>query len=205
MTFCIGVTGGIGSGKSSAAKMFADLGAGVIDTDEISRELTGPGGLAMPEIVANFGPVVAGPDGSLDRTAMRQRVFADPSQRKLLESILHPMIRSEARNRVGCSPAPYVLLLVPLLLEAGGYPGLIRRILVVDCDESTQISRAMRRSNLAADEVRAVMAAQLPRQQRLERADDILHNDGDLDGLRGQVLNLHRRYLDLAKISPPPP
>lgn len=205
MTFCIGVTGGIGSGKSSAAAMFADQGAGVIDTDDISRELTGPGGLAMPEIIATFDAAVAGPDGSLDRAAMRQRVFADPSQRKLLESILHPMIRSEARNRVERSSAPYVLLLVPLLLEAGGYPGLVRRILVVDCDESTQISRAMRRSNLTADEVKAVMAAQLPRMQRLERADDILHNDGDLDSLRGQVTSLHQRYLDLARASPAPP
>lgn len=198
MAYCIGVTGGIGSGKSSAAALFSEFGADVVDTDDIAHALTRPGGQAMPGISAAFGTKVIAADGSLDRAAMRELVFADPAQRKVLEGILHPMIRAEARRRVSGSSAPYVLLVVPLLLESAGYPDLVQRVLVIDCDESLQISRTMQRSGLTAEAVRAIMAAQLPRQERLARADDVLHNDGDLAGLRRQVASLHERYRELS-------
>ena len=198
MVYCVGVTGGIGSGKSSAAALFAELGAGIVDTDDIAHELTRPGGRAMPAIIAAFGPGIAAADGSLDRAAMRQLVFAEPAQRKVLEGILHPLIRAEARDRVNRSATPYVMLVVPLLLETGGYPDLVRRVLVIDCEESLQISRTMQRSSLTEQAVRAIMAAQLPRQQRLARADDVLLNSGDLSQLRSEVSRLHHRYLALA-------
>ncbi len=198
MPYCVGITGGIGSGKSRAAAMFGEMGAGVVDTDEISHQITASGGSAMPEIVAAFGPAAAGADGSLDRAAMRQRIFSDALARRRLEDILHPRIRETARSRVNESTAPYVLLVVPLLLETGAYRDLIRRVLVIDCDESLQISRAMQRSNLTADAVRAIMAAQLPRQQRLAGADDVIRNDGDIAQLRAQVTDLHQLYLKQA-------
>jgi dephospho-CoA kinase len=198
MVYCVGVTGGIGSGKSSAAALFAELGAGIVDTDDIAHELTRPGGRAMPAIIAAFGPGIAAADGSLDRAAMRQLVFAEPAQRKVLEGILHPLIRAEARDRVNRSATPYVMLVVPLLLETGGYPDLVRRVLVIDCEESLQISRTMQRSSLTEQAVRAIMAAQLPRQQRLARANDVLLNSGDLTQLRSEVSRLHERYLALA-------
>jgi dephospho-CoA kinase len=198
MVYCVGVTGGIGSGKSSAAALFAERGAGIVDTDDIAHEMTRPGGRAMPAIITAFGPGIAAADGSLDRAAMRQRVFAEPAQRKVLEGILHPLIRAEARDRVNSSTAPYVMLVVPLLLETGGYPDLVRRVLVIDCEESQQISRTMQRSALTEEAVRAIMAAQLPRQQRLAGADDVLLNDGDLSRLRSQIDSLHDRYLALA-------
>ncbi len=198
MPYCIGVTGGIGSGKSSAAAAFAALGAGIVDTDDIAHELTAAGGQAMPAIVAAFGPAILSADGSLDRAAMRELVFADPARRKVLEGILHPLIRANARDRVAHSTTPYVMLIVPLLLETGGYRDLVRRVLVIDCDESLQISRTMRRSGLDAGAVRAIMAAQLPRRERLARADDVLLNDGDLASLRDQAAKLHQQYLKLA-------
>lgn len=198
MPYCVGITGGIGSGKSRAAGMFGELGAGVVDTDEISHEITGSGGRAMPAITAAFGAAVTTHDESLDRAAMRNLIFGNPDLRKQLESILHPLIREEARNRTARSTAPYVLLVVPLLLETGGYRDLIQRVLVIDCDESLQVSRTMQRSGITGDAVRAIMAAQMPRQQRLALADDIIRNDGDMAHLREQVADLHQRYLELA-------
>ena len=198
MPFCVGVTGGIGSGKSRAAALFGKLGADVVDTDDISHEITAAGGSAMPAIVKAFGATVAATDGSMDRAAMRRLVFEKSDARKQLENVLHPQIRERARNRVMASTAPYVLLVVPLLLETGSYRDLIRRVLVIDCDESLQISRAMQRSNLTADAVRAIMAAQLPRRQRLAGADDVICNDGDIAQLRTQVTDLHQQYLKLA-------
>jgi len=198
MTYCVGVTGGIGSGKSSAAALFAELGACIVDTDEIAHALTAAGGRAIPAVTAAFGPAAIAADGSMNRPAMRELVFADPSRRKILEDILHPLIRAEAGDRVARSPAPYAMLVVPLLLETRGYPDLVRRVLVIDCDESLQVSRTMQRSGLTAAAVRAIMAAQLPRQERLSRADDVLRNDGDIADLRRQVAELHQRYLALA-------
>lgn len=198
MPFCVGITGGIGSGKSCAASMFGELGAGVVDTDAISHEITGIGGSAMPAIIAAFGIDAAAVDGSLDRAAMRRLVFENPQARKQLENILHPQIREHARSRVAQCAGPYVLLVVPLLLETGGYRGLIQRVLVVDCDESLQISRTMQRSRITEAAVRAIMATQLPRQQRLAAADDVIHNDAGMTHLREQVATLHRRYLAMA-------
>lgn len=198
-SYCIGVTGGIGSGKSSAARLFADLGATVVDTDEIAHQLTAPKGEAMHAIAGAFGPSVIATDGSLNRAAMRELVFADVTRRHQLEAILHPMIGTEARQRVLAATTPYVMLLVPLLLETGRYRDIVQRVLVIDCAESTQIERTMSRSQLSEESVRAIMAAQLTREKRLEQADDVLNNDGDLEHLRSQVVALHQRYLEQAE------
>lgn len=199
MPYCIGLTGGIGSGKSRAAAMFGELGADVIDTDAIAHELTQAGGPAMPAITAAFGPAVIADDGGLDRAAMRELVFADPASRARLEGILHPLIGGVTRGQVARSTAPYLLLVVPLLLEKGSFRDLVRRVLVVDCEESLQIDRTMQRSGLTEAAVRAIMAAQIPRQQRLDAADDIIRNDGDIAQLRSQVAALHQQYLERAR------
>ena len=199
MRFCIGLTGGIGCGKSQAADMFASLGADVVDTDAIAHELTGPGGLAMSAIAEAFGSEYVRSDGSLDRARMRELVFSDPGAKGRLEAILHPMIRAESYRRVQGSGAPYVVLVVPLLLETGAYRDVVSRVLVVDCDESQQIARTMKRSRLTEEAVRRIMSAQLPRARRLQAADDVLSNDADIDSLRSQVETLHERYLEAAK------
>ena len=198
MPYCIGLTGGIGSGKSSAAKIFEELGAGVVDTDEISHALTRAGGAAIPLIRAEFGADYVAADGSLDRAKMRQLVFGDPSARNRLEAILHPLIGKEARARVAASPQPYVMLVVPLLLETGAYRGFIKRIAVVDCTEAQQIERTMQRSGLSKAQVRAIMSTQVTREQRLARADDLLNNSGDPAAMRREVETLHTKYLALA-------
>jgi dephospho-CoA kinase len=199
MAFCVGLTGGVGSGKSTAAQMFEALGAAVVDTDAISRELTAARGAAMPAVRDQFGPEFVAADGSLDRERMRRLVFADTAAKKRLEGILHPMIRAESRARVAAANAPYVLLVVPLLLETGAYRDLVDRVLTVDSSEEQQVERAARRSGLSGDEVRAIMAAQLPRVERRARADDVLSNDGGIESLRRQVADLHERYLALAR------
>lgn len=202
MSLIVGLTGGIGSGKSTVADLFAALGAALVDTDVIAHELTGAQGAAMPQIAAAFGGDALLADGSLDRAAMRRRIFADPAQKNRLEAILHPMIRrtSEARCR-SATDAPYVVLVVPLLVESAGYRPWIDRILVVDCDEATQLSRVIARSGLALDQARAIMASQATRAERLAVADDVLINNGALDTLNAQVGALHRRYLELASPS----
>lgn len=199
MSFIVGLTGGIGSGKSTAAHMFAELGAAVVDTDAISHALTGPGGAAMPALRETFGVECVRPDGGLDRQAMREVVFRDAAARRRLEDIVHPMIRLEAERQVATAAAPYVLLMVPLLLETGRYVSLLQRILVVDCDPEVQIRRTMERSGLTRDAVAAIMAAQLDRQARLAGADDVIDNSGDERALRAQVARLHVTYLQLAK------
>lgn len=199
MAFCVGLTGGIGCGKSQAAAMFAELGAGVVDTDVISHELTAAGGEAMAPIAREFGAEYVRPDGSLDRARMRGLVFADPDARRRLEAILHPLIRAKSHERVTAAGTPYVILVVPLLLETGAYRGLIDRVLVVDCDEEQQIARTMARSRLTADEVRSIMKSQLPRAERLAQADDVLRNDADIESLRSRVRALHEQYLAAAR------
>ncbi len=200
MSFIIGLTGGIGSGKTTVANLFAELGAAVVDTDAIAHELTGPQGAAMPEISDAFGASVLRPDGGLDRAAMRRLCFCDPAARKRLESILHPMIRSESAERCERADyAPYVLLVVPLLIESGAYRGRINRLLVVDCDEEQQVSRVMERSGLAADEVRKIMATQASRAERLAVADDVVTNGASREELQAQILTLHQRYVELAR------
>lgn len=196
--YCVGLTGGIGCGKSSAARMFQELGAAVIDTDEISHELTRPGGAAVPEILREFGAEYITPEGALDRAKMRERVFSDAAAKARLERILHPMIRHESRTRLAAARAPYAILVVPLLLETGAYKEFVKRILVVDCDEAQQIARTTSRSGLKPAEVTAIMATQVSRTTRLAAADDILRNDADLDTLRRDVEALHARYLAFA-------
>lgn len=198
MPFCVGLTGGIGSGKSTAAGMFEALGAAVVDTDGISRELTAPNGAAIPALREQFGPEYVAANGGLDRERMRRLVFDNDAARAKLEAILHPMIRDISRERVAAARAPYVILMVPLLLETGAVLDLARRVLVVDCSESRQLERATRRSGLSASEVRAIMATQLPRAERFARADDVLDNDGGMEALRRQVGELHAKYLTLA-------
>ena len=201
MTFIIGLTGGIGSGKSAAADLFAELGAAVVDADAIAHELTAPGGAAIPRIRAAFGDAVIAPDGALDRAVMRKRVFADAEAKARLEAILHPMIRDESDRRCAEARAPYVVLVVPLLVESGSYRRRVRRVAVVDCPEETQVARVMARSGIEAGEARAIMAAQVSRQDRLAAADDVIDNSGDLSELRAQIGRLHRIYLKLSVIS----
>ena len=198
MSFCVGLTGGIGSGKSVASAMFAELGAGIVDTDEISRALTAPGGAAIAPIREAFGPESIAADGGLDRARVRDLVFRDAEAKRKLESILHPLIRERSRAAVGAARGPYVVLVVPLLFETGAYSDLVQRVVVVDCDEARQIEHATARSGLTAAEVRRIIAAQLPRAERRRRADDVLDNGGTIEALRGQVGRLHARYQDLA-------
>jgi dephospho-CoA kinase len=194
----VGLTGGIGSGKSAAADRFAALGAAVVDTDAIAHELTGPGGAAMPAIRAAFGDVVVAPDGRLDRAMMRRCVFADTGERQRLEAILHPMIRAEAERRSSAAlagGAPYVVLVVPLLVESGGYRERVDRVVVVDCADEVRIARVMARSGLGSDEVERIMAAQASRADRLAAADDVIDNSGNLDHLAARIAALHAVYL----------
>ncbi len=201
MTFIVGLTGGIGSGKSAAAALFEELGAAVVDTDAIAHALTAPGGAAIAAIRAAFGDEVIDARGALDRAAMRRKVFADAQAKARLEAILHPMIRAEADRRCAAASAPYVVLVVPLLVESGGYRRRVQRIAVVDCPEEVQVARVMSRSGLSAAEARAIMAAQTGRGQRLAAADDVIDNGGAFSALRPQVEALHRRYLEMAAVS----
>ena len=199
MSFVIGLTGGIGSGKSTVADLFAALGAVIVDTDAIAHELTDAHGAAMDAIRTAFGSSVVLGSGALDRSAMRRLVFADISAKGRLEAILHPLIRRESEARcAAATDAPYMLLVVPLLVESVAYRDRVNRVLVVDCDEETQISRVMARSGLRADEVRAIMATQASRSDRLAVADDVITNDGDRETLHAQIQVLHPRYRALA-------
>ena len=197
--FVVVLTGGIGSGKTAVSDMLQQLGAGIVDTDVIARELTAAGGGAMPEIAARFGREVLAPDGSLDRAKMRDRAFADPQVKRDLEAILHPIIRSRAAELVASMTAPYVVLVVPLLVESGAYRDISDRVLVVDCPESTQIARTMARSRLARADAERIVAAQATRAARLAIADDVVANDGGLDALEAATKQLHQRYLALAQ------
>ena len=199
MSFCVGLTGGIGCGKSAATAIFAELGAAIVDTDVISRELTGPAGAAMKAISAAFGSAYILPDGSLDRSRMRALVFSDPTQKRALEAILHPLIRRVSREQIAAAQAPYVILVVPLLVETGAYRDLLDRVLVIDCDERLQMSRTMARSGLSEEEVMRIMASQATRSDRLKSADDVIVNDDGIDRLRVDVETLHQRYLHLGR------
>lgn len=190
----VGLTGGIGSGKSAAADEFARLGATVVDTDAISHELTTAGGAALPEIEAHFGQGFIGPDGALDRGRMRERVFASPAERRALEGILHPMIREESRRRIAAAPGPYVVHVVPLLVESGEYGRRVDRVLVVDVPEAVQVAR-VRSRGLAEEQIRRIIASQASRDARLAAAHDVIDNTGSMAALHAQVRSLHEKYL----------
>jgi len=198
--FVVGVSGGIGSGKSTVAEQFFRRGAAVIDTDHLAHALTASGGAAMSAIRAAFGDGVITTEGALDRAAMRQRVFANPDERQKLERILHPMIRDEASRSCAAADSTYALLLIPLLAEtlAASPYRFLDRILIVDCDEATQIARVVRRSGMPEAEVRAIMATQASRATRQAIADDLLENSGELAALEGRIDALHNKYLALA-------
>ena len=198
MAFAVGLTGGIGSGKTTVANLFAAHGAGLVDADEISRRLTAQAQPAVAEIARKFGAQFIAADGSLDRARMRNLVFADAAARKDLEAILHPLVRQESTRQIVASTAPYVIVVVPLLIESGAYRGRMDRILVVDCVPEIQISRVIERSGLSRNEVLAIIATQASRRQRLNEADDVIHNDDGLEMLSAQVTPLHLRYLGLA-------
>ena len=190
----IGLTGGIGSGKSAAAEEFAALGATVVDTDVISRELTDKGGAAVAEVERLFGKDFVAA-GAMDRKRMRDHVFADPAAKRALEALLHPLIREESARRIAAAAGPYVVHVVPLLIESPDYRKRVDRVLVVDAPEETQIERVRARSRLSADEVRSIMRGQISRAERLAAADDVIDNRGSRDALRKQVGALHRKYL----------
>ncbi|MEX0958253.1 MAG: dephospho-CoA kinase [Burkholderiales bacterium] len=200
MPFVVALTGGIGSGKSLVSDAFRKLGATVIDTDQIARELTGIDGAALPAIVKQFGNDVLLPDGTLNRNRLRDLVFRDSQTKLQLEKILHPMIRARAAKEIRNSVGPYVILVVPLLVETGGYRDIAARILVIDCDEQLQVERVIRRSGLSRDQVLAIMRAQASRRDRLALADDVISNEGTVDQTLPQVSRLHEKYLEFARM-----
>jgi dephospho-CoA kinase len=193
----IGLTGGIASGKSTVASMFAELGAAIIDTDVIAREVVMPGRPALDEIRDAFGAAVMGDDGTLDRSAMRQIVFSDESARRRLEAILHPRIQAETYRQSDQAGGDYQLIVVPLLVESS-LKSFVDRILVVDCDEERQIRRLLARDAESALQAQRILASQSSRDERLAIADDVIVNDGDLESTRAQVAALHEIYLSLA-------
>ena len=194
----LGLTGGIGSGKSSAARMFSERGVPVIDTDVIAHQLTAAEGAALPAIRAAFGTAVVRADGALERSAMRRRVFSDVAERRKLEAILHPLIRQSVEQQLARLSSPYVLVVIPLLVESGDYRDVLDRILVVDSAEAQQIERVSARSGLSPDDTRAIIAAQASREQRLAAADEVLDNTRSLADLRDQIDRLHQKYLAIS-------
>ncbi|MBC3811555.1 dephospho-CoA kinase [Undibacterium aquatile] len=199
--FTVGLTGGIGSGKTTIANMFADFGASIIDTDVIAHQLTQPDGIAIPVIREQFGDAYLTDDGAMDRARMRELVFADSGEKQKLENILHPLIRQETEKAASLATGLYLIFVVPLLIESTTWRNKVSRILVVDCEEQTQIHRVMTRNNLSAEQVRAIMRAQASRQQRQATADDLIFNDGDLSSVKAEVRALHEHYASLAKLS----
>lgn len=198
MSFVVGLTGGIGSGKTAVADAFAALGVKVTDTDQIAHRLSSAGQPGFHAILAAFGNTMLQSDGELDRAALRRLVFADAAARARLEGVLHPMIAAEVARQVEGWVDAYGVIVVPLLLERAGLRSLADRVLVVDCPEAEQVRRVVGRSGLSPTEVRAIMAAQVNREQRLAAADDVLHNSGTLDAIAPQVAALDRRYRELA-------
>jgi dephospho-CoA kinase len=198
----IGLTGGIGSGKTAVSDLLAKLGAGVVDTDRIAHQITSSNGAAISSIKEQFGSDFITADSALNRDKMRALVFAKPEARKSLEAIIHPLIRQEtARQALQLSKngVPYIVFVVPLLIESGSWIGLIDRLVVVDCSEELQITRVMQRSNLPREEVERILAAQASRDERLKHADMVIENQGSLEGLEAEVQSLHQKILQIQK------
>jgi dephospho-CoA kinase len=196
--FRIGLTGGIASGKSTVADLFAALGVPIIDTDLLSREVVAPGSPLLRQVTDHFGMQVLDTDGSLNRQELRKRIFDDPEQRKWLEALLHPAIRELTDARCEAASGPYVIVAIPLLVETAG-SARFDRVLVVDCDPELQITRLMARDGARREDAVRMLAAQAPRAARLAVADDVIHNDGDLDSLHEQVATLHAKYVAIAE------
>jgi len=195
LPFSVGLTGGIGCGKTTVADLFAARGAAIVDTDQIAHALTAPHGAAMPALLEEFGAEYATLDGALDRARMRTLVFDDPGARARLEAILHPRIREATAAAALLATGPYVIFAVPLLIESGTWRERVTRILAIDCPEAMQVARVMARNGLAEAQVRAIMAAQVTRAQRLAAADDVIVNDAGVEALLPQVERLHAEYL----------
>jgi dephospho-CoA kinase len=201
MKFRVGLTGGIGSGKSAVASLFKECGVMVIDSDDISHQMTQSGGMAIAAIRTTFGDGYIDASGALNRALMRQLIFSDRAAKLQLEAILHPLIRAQimvqvdSANTNSTHTSPYLLLVIPLLFETLNYRELVQRTLVVDCAEATQIARTIQRSRLDEQTVRTIMTSQISRAERLRLADEIIQNDGSLDTLRQQVEQLHQHYL----------
>ncbi|MFM0046129.1 dephospho-CoA kinase [Paraburkholderia sediminicola] len=197
--FAVGLTGGIGSGKSTVADLFTAHGVPLVDTDLIAHRITAPHGIAMPQIAAEFGDSFVAADGSLDRARMRTLVFSEDGARKRLESITHPLIRAETEREKREAQGPYVIVVVPLLVESGNWKTRVNRVLTVDCSVETQISRVMSRNGFNREQVLAIIARQATREARLAAADDVINNDSvPLDALKTHVDAQHRVYLSLA-------
>lgn len=198
----VGLTGGIGSGKTAVSDALAKLGAGIVDTDLIAHQLTAPKGLAIPPIQKEFGPNFIDSNGALDRSKMRALVFANPAARKSLEAITHPLIREETvrqTRQLLQENAPYIVFVVPLLIESGDWRSVLDYLVVVDCPEETQIERVMHRSKLSRNEVERILQAQSSRQDRIANADVVIENQGDLNHLETEVLALHQKILQIQK------
>jgi dephospho-CoA kinase len=199
MRLVVGLTGGIGSGKSAAAEEFGRLGATVVDTDAIAHELTQAGGAAMPQVKRLFGEEYVDVHGAMDRAKMRALAFRDATARRKLEALLHPLIRAESERRIAAASGDYVVHVVPLLVESRDYRQRVSRVLVIDCSEDVQIARVRQRSRLADEEIQRIIRSQIPRKDRLAAADDVIDNSGTLDALHKQVRALHERYVGLAR------
>jgi dephospho-CoA kinase len=187
------------AGMFAAAEEFARLGATVVDTDAIAHELTGAGGAAVPEIQRLFGRAFVDSSGAMDRRRMRDLVFSDAEEKARLEALLHPMIRAESERRIAAAAGPYVLLVVPLLVESPGYRARLGRVLVVDCPQAVQITRVRQRSGLPEAEIRRIIASQIQRERRLAAADDVIDNSGTIVALQQRVRELHETYLRRAR------
>lgn len=196
--FSIVLTGGIGSGKTMVANMFAELGATIVDTDDVARNLTLPGGAAIEPIKKEFGETFIQPDGAMNRSRMRELVFSKPEERLKLEAILHPLIRKESLELAEAAMGTYVIFVIPLLVERPVWNGMGTRILAVDCPEELQIERVMKRNNMSRNQVEAIMATQATRQERLAAADDVIVNDRSVDEVRKEVVILHAKYTAMA-------
>ena len=192
----LGLTGGIGSGKSAAAQHFIDLGVHAVDADHAARWVVEPGRPALAKIVAHFGAGILQADGQLDRAALRTRIFQHPEQRRWLEALLHPLIRQEIISNLAKAESAYAILVSPLLVESGQHL-LTQRVLVVDAPEQLQLQRTMQRDHASAEQVQAILKAQASREERLRHADDVLLNDRDINWLQVEVERLHRFYLTL--------
>jgi len=192
----LGLTGGIGSGKSAVAEQFASFGVHTVDADQAARWVVEPGRPALRQIAQHFGDGVLLPTGELNRAALRERIFADPAERQWLERLLHPLIRSEITDHLARADSPYAIMVSPLLIESGQYR-TVDRVLVVDVPEVLQIARTVARDQASEEQVRAILKVQAARAERLRHADDVLVNDRDLSWLRSEVERLHHFYLQL--------